>query len=102
MLPLQVCGFSGASESIAIEIQQTTNALGGSEVSADKNVARCRLTPGVNVRRSPGVSRGAVGATVETYSFQARPFCERLGYEVFGTLDGYPPGHIKFFLRKAF
>jgi len=46
-------------------------------------------------------SRGAVGATVETHSFQARPFYERLGYEVFGTLDGYPPGHIKFFLRKA-
>jgi GNAT superfamily N-acetyltransferase len=47
-------------------------------------------------------SRGAVGATVETYSFQAQPFYERLGYEVFGTLDGYPPGHVKFFLRKAF
>ena len=46
-------------------------------------------------------SRGAVGATVETHSFQARPFYERLGYEVFGTLEGYPPGHIKFFLRKG-
>jgi len=46
-------------------------------------------------------SRGAVGATVETHSFHARPFYERLGYEVFGTLDGYPPGHVKFFLRKA-
>jgi GNAT superfamily N-acetyltransferase len=32
-------------------------------------------------------SRGAVGATVETHSFQARPFYERLGYQVFGTLD---------------
>ena len=46
-------------------------------------------------------SRGAVGATLETYSFQARPFYERLGYEVFSTLDGYPLGHVKFFLRKA-
>ena len=46
-------------------------------------------------------ARGAVGATLETYSFQARPFYERLGYEVFSTLDGYPPGHAKFFLRKA-
>jgi GNAT superfamily N-acetyltransferase len=43
----------------------------------------------------------AVGATVETHSFQARPFYEGLGYEVFGTLDGYPPGHLKFFLRKT-
>ena len=46
-------------------------------------------------------SRGAIEAAVETYSFQARPFYERLGYEVFSTLDGYPPGHVKFFLRKA-
>jgi len=46
-------------------------------------------------------SRGAVGATVETHSFQARPFYERLGYEVFGTLAGYPPGHAKFFLEKS-
>jgi GNAT superfamily N-acetyltransferase len=45
-------------------------------------------------------SRGAVGATLETHSFQARPFYEQLGYEVFGTLDGYPPGHAKFFLKK--
>ena len=46
-------------------------------------------------------SRGAIGATLETHSFQARPFYERLGYEVFGTLDGYPPGHAKYFLRKT-
>jgi GNAT superfamily N-acetyltransferase len=46
-------------------------------------------------------SRGAVGATLETHSFQARPFYERLGYEVFSTLEGYPLGHLKFYLRKA-
>jgi ribosomal protein S18 acetylase RimI-like enzyme len=46
-------------------------------------------------------SRGAVAATLETHSFQARPFYERLGYEVFGRLDGYPHGHVKFFLRKS-
>lgn len=46
-------------------------------------------------------SRGAIGATVETHSFQAKPFYERLGYEVFGTLNSYPPGHLKFFMRKA-
>jgi GNAT superfamily N-acetyltransferase len=46
-------------------------------------------------------ARGAVGATLETFSFQARPFYERLGYEAFGTLDEYPPGHAKFFLRKT-
>jgi uncharacterized protein (DUF924 family) len=37
---------------------------------------------------------------LETTSFEARPFYEKRGYEVFATLDDYPPGHSKFFLRK--
>jgi len=44
---------------------------------------------------------GAIGVTLETYSFQARSFYERLGYEVFGKLDGCPPGHDKFYLKKV-
>lgn len=51
---------------------------------------------------SYAVERGCVAATLETFSFQARPFYERHGYEVFGTLSDYPPGHSKFFLRKRF
>lgn len=46
------------------------------------------------------VERGCCGATLDTHSFQARPFYENCGYEVFATLDDYPPGHSKFFLRK--
>lgn len=45
-------------------------------------------------------ARGCVGATLETHSFQARPFYEQRGYKVFGTLEDYPPGHAKFFLEK--
>ena len=44
--------------------------------------------------------RGAIGSTLETYSFQARPFYERLGYEMFSVLKDYPPGHAKLFLKK--
>lgn len=44
--------------------------------------------------------RGAHSATLDTHSFQARPFYERRGYEVFGVLDSYPGEHKKFFLRK--
>ncbi len=46
------------------------------------------------------VARGAHDAHLETFSFQARPLYEKLGYTVFGTLDDCPPGHQKFFLRK--
>ena len=38
--------------------------------------------------------------SLDTHSFQARSFYEKRGYEVFGTLDGYPNEHKKFFLRK--
>jgi GNAT superfamily N-acetyltransferase len=44
--------------------------------------------------------RGCVGVSLDTFEYQARPFYEKLGYEVFGTLEGYPPGHRQFYLRK--
>ncbi len=33
-------------------------------------------------------------------SFQARGFYEALGYRVFGSLEDYPPGQTRWFLRK--
>ncbi len=47
------------------------------------------------------IERGCKGAFLGSFSFQARPFYEKLGYEVFGTLADYPPGHQLFFLRKG-
>jgi ribosomal protein S18 acetylase RimI-like enzyme len=44
--------------------------------------------------------RGAVAATLETFTHQAPAFYEKRGYSVFGRLDDYPPGHAKLFLSK--
>jgi GNAT superfamily N-acetyltransferase len=46
------------------------------------------------------VRRGCSAASLDTFSFQARGFYEKLGYSVFGTLDDYPPGHSRFYLTK--
>ena len=45
-------------------------------------------------------SRKCVGIHLETFSFQARPLYEGLGFELFGQIDDYPPGHTNFFLKK--
>jgi ribosomal protein S18 acetylase RimI-like enzyme len=39
---------------------------------------------------------------LDTFSFQARGFYEKLGYTVFGEIENHPPGHSRFFLRKIF
>ena len=45
-------------------------------------------------------SRSCIGVSLDTFEYQARPFYEKLGYELFGTLDGYPPGSRQFYLSK--
>jgi len=46
------------------------------------------------------VRLGCEHAYLDTFTFQARPLYEKLGYRVFGTLDEYPPGHKLYFMRK--
>jgi hypothetical protein len=37
---------------------------------------------------------------LDTFSRQARPFYEKNGYVLFATIDNYPEGHSKHFLKK--
>ncbi len=46
--------------------------------------------------------RGCIGAWLDTYSFQARSFYERLGYEVIGTIKDHPVGGARFILANRF
>ena len=47
------------------------------------------------------IRRGCTGVWLDTFSFQARGFYERLGYTLFGTIEDYPPGHSRFFFKKS-
>jgi len=44
--------------------------------------------------------RGATHAYLDTFSFQAPDFYIRHGYQVFGTLNDFPPGHQHYFLTR--
>jgi len=46
------------------------------------------------------VAQGCGGIWLNTFSFQARGFYEKLGYEVFGALDDHPRGAQRYFMRK--
>jgi len=46
-------------------------------------------------------ARGCRNAWLDTSSFQALGFYEKLGYRIFGTLQDYPPGHQRHFLQKS-
>ena len=47
------------------------------------------------------VRQGCREMWLDTFAFQARPFYERLGFTVFGQLDGPAPAFPRWFMRKA-
>lgn len=44
--------------------------------------------------------RGATNVFLDTFSFQAPDFYERHGYQVFGELKDFPPGHQRYYMTK--
>jgi len=47
------------------------------------------------------LQRGFRGSHLETTSFQALDFYQKLGYEIFGELEGKPAGTTWYFLKKV-
>lgn len=45
-------------------------------------------------------ARGCLGIYLDTFEYQARPFYEKLGFQLYGVLEGYPPGYRQFYLAK--
>lgn len=45
--------------------------------------------------------RGSTLAHVDTFDFQAKDFYIKNGYEIFGILKDCPPGHERYYLKKA-
>jgi GNAT superfamily N-acetyltransferase len=46
------------------------------------------------------LERGCRGAYIDTFEYQALPFYQKQGYELFGVLEDYPPGYRQYYLRK--
>jgi ribosomal protein S18 acetylase RimI-like enzyme len=54
----------------------------------------------LKMAENEAVKRGCKHVDLDTMSWQARPFYEKHGYTVFATLDNYPEGHRKHFMKK--
>jgi GNAT superfamily N-acetyltransferase len=54
----------------------------------------------LKMAENEAVKRGCKHVDLDTFSWQARPFYEKHGYTVFATLDNYPEGHRKHFMKK--
>ena len=44
--------------------------------------------------------QGAKNAYLDTFTFQAPGFYEKHGYQVFGVLEDFPPGHRRYYFTK--
>jgi GNAT superfamily N-acetyltransferase len=45
-------------------------------------------------------AHGCLGVFLDTFDFQAPGFYPKYGYEVYAELQGHPPGHTLYYLRK--
>lgn len=46
------------------------------------------------------IEKGCYRSMVNTYDFQAKPFYEKCGYQVCGTVEDMPKGHTYYYLTK--
>lgn len=54
----------------------------------------------IKMAEEEALKKGCHAVHLDTMSFQARPFYEKLGFTVFGVLDDLPVGHQRIFMWK--
>lgn len=54
----------------------------------------------LTLAEAEAAQRGATHAYLDTFSFQAPGFYKEHGYQVFGVLQDFPPGHQRFYMMK--
>ena len=55
----------------------------------------------VQMAEAEAIQLGCTHAHLDTYSFEARPFYKKHGYQLFAALQEYPPGYCKYILQKS-
>ena len=68
---------------------------------AEENRAKGFGTQLMHAAEKEAVRRGCHSSYLYTYSFQQPEFYGKRGYEIFGQLDDFPDGHVKYFMQKS-
>ncbi|MFN7994220.1 MAG: GNAT family N-acetyltransferase [Bryobacteraceae bacterium] len=56
----------------------------------------------IRIAEEEAVRRGCECAFLDTFSFQEKVgLYQSMGYEVYGVLEDFPPGHQRYFMRKS-
>ena len=55
----------------------------------------------MEMAEAEGKKRGATFAYTDTFTWQAPGFYEKIGYTIYGTLEGFPPGNELSYYRKS-
>jgi GNAT superfamily N-acetyltransferase len=54
----------------------------------------------LNAVEKEAQEKGAKQVFLDTFSFQAPGFYQKFGYQIFGELPDFPPGHQRFYMTK--
>jgi len=101
-LPLQLVIRDGSGAVIAGLLGETkwgwlyVDKLWVSEAARGRGLGSRLLARAEEIARE----RGCAGTYLSTFEHQARPFYEARGYELFGTLDGFPAATRQYYLCK--